>query len=131
MLSFPRTAVAGGESGIGSEQVGLSSIAHAVGADMKTRLVVVWMALLLCATVAAQQSGGGRGGSPAIPGQNPNGMRVYLRGGLKTHGPGKHDYPQFLADWSKVLTEHGAVVDGSYHAPTAQGAGKDRCRRHL
>jgi type 1 glutamine amidotransferase len=57
---------------------------------------------------------------PPIQGQNVNGMRVYLRAGLKTHGAGQHDYPQFLADWSKVLTEHGAVVDGSYHAPSAQ-----------
>jgi type 1 glutamine amidotransferase len=55
--------------------------------------------------------------APKIPGQNPNGMRVYLRGGLKTHWPGAHDYPQFIADWSKVLTEHGAIVDGSFHAP--------------
>jgi type 1 glutamine amidotransferase len=45
---------------------------------------------------------------------------VYLRAGLKTHGPGQHDYPQFLADWSKLLTEHGAVVNGSLHAPLAQ-----------
>ena len=50
---------------------------------------------------------------PTIPGQNPNSMQVYLRAGLKTHGPGDHDYRQFLADWSKLLTEHGAVVDGS------------------
>jgi type 1 glutamine amidotransferase len=55
--------------------------------------------------------------APAIPGQNPVGIHVYLRAGLKTHPPGQHDYPQFLADWSKVLTEHGAVVDGSYHSP--------------
>jgi Trehalose utilisation len=52
-------------------------------------------------------------------GQNPNGMHVYIRAGLKTHGPGLHDYPQFLADWSKILTDHGAVVDGSLHAPSA------------
>ncbi len=58
--------------------------------------------------------------APAIPGQNINGMRIYIRSGLKSHGEGSHDYPQFLADWSKVLTEHGAVVDGSYHAPTAE-----------
>src|SRR5512134_146299 len=45
-------------------------------------------------------------------------MHVYLRAGLKTHGPGAHDYPQFLADWSKILTERGAIVDGSYHFPT-------------
>jgi type 1 glutamine amidotransferase len=52
-------------------------------------------------------------------GQNPNGMHIYIRAGLKTHGPGLHDYPQFLADWSKILTDHGAVVDGSLHAPSA------------
>jgi hypothetical protein len=46
-------------------------------------------------------------------------MRIYIRAGLKSHGPGQHDYPQYLADWSKVLTEHGAVVDGSFHSPTA------------
>ena len=46
-------------------------------------------------------------------------MHVYIRSGLKTHGPGQHDYPQFLADWSKILTERGAIVDGSLHAPTA------------
>ena len=51
--------------------------------------------------------------------QNPKGMHIYLRAGLKTHGPGLHDYPQFLADWSKILTDHGAVVDGSLHAPSA------------
>ena len=61
----------------------------------------------------------GRVTAPPIPGQNPTGMRIYLRAGLKTHGPGKHDYPQFLADWSKLLTAHGAVVDGSLHAPSA------------
>jgi type 1 glutamine amidotransferase len=57
--------------------------------------------------------------APRIPGQNPDGVRVYLWGGLKTHGPGQHDYPQFLADWSKLLTEHGAVVDGALHPPAA------------
>jgi type 1 glutamine amidotransferase len=59
---------------------------------------------------------------PAAPkpwNQNPNGMRVYLQAGLKTHQAGQHDYPQFLADWSKILTDHGAIVDGSLHAPSA------------
>ena len=63
-------------------------------------------------------------GPPRIPGQNPNGIQVYLRAGLKTHGPGLHDYPQFLADWSKFLTEHGAVVTGSLHAPLAEELSK-------
>ncbi len=46
-------------------------------------------------------------------------MHVYLWAGLKSHLPGQHDYPQFLADWSKLLTEHGAVVDGALHAPSS------------
>src|SRR5690242_13937727 len=57
--------------------------------------------------------------APRPPGQNPNGMHVYIWAGLKSHGPGQHDYPQFLADWSKLLTEHGAVVTGALHGPTA------------
>ena len=55
--------------------------------------------------------------STTTPGLAP--MRIYIRGGLKTHGPGQHDYPQYLADWSKVLTERGAIVDGSLHFPSA------------
>jgi type 1 glutamine amidotransferase len=56
--------------------------------------------------------------APPSQGQNRNGMHVYLWGGLKSHGVGQHDYPQFLADWSKLLTEHGAVVDGALHMPS-------------
>ena len=59
------------------------------------------------------------GNVPRTPGQNPNGMHVYIWGGLKSHGPGQHDYPQFLADWSKLLTEHGAIVGGSLQFPNA------------
>ncbi len=66
------------------------------------------LAFLAAGSAVAQQA-------PA----NVNGIHVYIWSGLKTHGPGQHDYPQFLADWSKVLTEHGAVVDGSLHVPTA------------
>jgi type 1 glutamine amidotransferase len=59
-------------------------------------------------------------GTPRIPGQNLNGMRVFLWAGLKTHAPGLHDYPQFLADWSKLLTERGAVVNGALRAPSRE-----------
>jgi type 1 glutamine amidotransferase len=72
--------------------------------------------LLSIAGALAQQA---LPGVPNVPGQNRNGLRVYLWGGLKTHGPGQHDYPQFVADWSKLLTEHGAVVNGALHAPGA------------
>jgi type 1 glutamine amidotransferase len=46
-------------------------------------------------------------------------MHIFLWAGLKSHGLGQHDYPQFLADWSKLLTEHGAVVDGALHTPSS------------
>jgi type 1 glutamine amidotransferase len=68
---------------------------------------------------ALAQRGGDPQRVPSAPGQNPNGMHIYIWAGLKSHAVGLHDYPQFLADWSKLLTEHGAVVDGSLHGPSA------------
>jgi type 1 glutamine amidotransferase len=46
-------------------------------------------------------------------------MNLSIWAGLKSHGAGQHDYPQFLADWSKILTEHGAVVNGALHQPSS------------
>jgi type 1 glutamine amidotransferase len=105
---------------------------------MKNRLAqLVGMFTLIAVTLSAQQPGapaagaapgqgqgrgGGRGANanaaPAVT--NPNGVRIFIRAGLKSHAEGQHDYPQFLADWSKVLTERGARVDGGLHMPTAQ-----------
>ena len=62
--------------------------------------------------------------APRVPGQNPNGMRVFLWTGLKTHEAGQHDYPQFLADWSKLLTQRGAVVSGALRAPSTEDLAK-------
>src|SRR5882724_4378037 len=75
--------------------------------------------LLILPLLACAQAGGRPSGVPLPPGQNPNGMHVYIWTGLKSHGEGLHDYPQFLGDWSKILTQHGAVVDGALHAPRA------------
>ena len=61
---------------------------------------------------------GGGGGAPQVA--NPNGIRVFIHAGLKSHAEGQHDYPQFLADWSKIFTERGARVDGALHFPTAK-----------
>lgn len=47
-------------------------------------------------------------------------MRVFLWTGLKTHAVGQHDYPQFLADWSKLLTDRGAVVNGALRPPSRE-----------
>ena len=69
----------------------------------------------------AQVPGGGPGASGGRGGgQARNGMHIYIYAGLKSHGEGQHDYPQFLADWSKVLTDHGAIVDGALHPPSAE-----------
>jgi type 1 glutamine amidotransferase len=46
-------------------------------------------------------------------------MHVYIWAGLKTHSAGQHDYAQFLADWSLLLTQHGALVDGALHPPNS------------
>jgi type 1 glutamine amidotransferase len=78
--------------------------------------------LLAAAMLPASHAGGQAAPSSQAPhawGQNPSGTRIYIWAGLKSHWAGQHDYPQFLADWSKILTEHGAVVDGALHAPSA------------
>src|SRR5882672_1161634 len=46
-------------------------------------------------------------------------LRVFIRGGVKTHGPGQHDHPRFLTEWTRLLTERGAKVDGAMDFPTA------------
>ena len=61
--------------------------------------------------------GGGRGAQPAPPAPP---LRVLIYAGLKTHAAGQHDYPQFLADWSKILTERGAYVTGGLQFPSAR-----------
>jgi type 1 glutamine amidotransferase len=83
------------------------------------RNVLLAAALGISFLAVSAQQGQQSSDAPPVPGQNKAGMHVYIRAGLKSHGPGQHDYPQFLADWSKLLTAHGAVVDGSFHSPTA------------
>jgi type 1 glutamine amidotransferase len=74
---------------------------------------------LLMPQVKSQATITVHGSAPRPWDQNPDGMHIYIWAGLKSHLAGQHDYPQFLADWSKILTEHGAVVDGALHEPHA------------
>jgi len=49
-------------------------------------------------------------------------LRVFLRGGPKTHGPadnGQHDGPTFVKEWKPLLESRGARVDASLQFPTA------------
>ncbi len=47
-------------------------------------------------------------------------LRIFLRGGPKTHGPGQHDHPRFVAEWEPLLEARGAVVEGALRFPTAE-----------
>ncbi len=46
-------------------------------------------------------------------------LRVYIRSGPKSHGPGAHDHPRFLAEWVPLLNSRGAVASGGNTFPTA------------
>ena len=86
-------------------------------------LGALWLLLLAGTMPRDAWAQGGRGtglqGVPSPQGQNANGMHIFIWAGIKSHGEGQHDYPQFLADWSKILTDHGAVVDGALHSPSS------------
>ncbi|MEY2411281.1 MAG: hypothetical protein QOF48_3951, partial [Verrucomicrobiota bacterium] len=49
----------------------------------------------------------------------PEPLRVFLRCGPKTHGPGEHDGPTFLTNWTRLLTERGVVTSGAIAFPNA------------
>jgi type 1 glutamine amidotransferase len=50
-------------------------------------------------------------------------LRIFLRGGAKTHGPadnGVHDHPGWVREWTPLLESRGAKVVGSLEFPTAE-----------
>jgi len=67
-------------------------------------IALVPSALLVLASLA----GGPAAGEP---------LRVFLRAGPKTHGPGQHDHPRFLEEWTKLLSERGCTVRGALAFP--------------
>ena len=94
---------------------------------MKVR--VPWLAAVVALSVAGMSASQTSPARPAAPpaaasaqgaqSETPP-LRIYIHAGLKTHAEGQHDYPQFLADWSKLLTNRGAIVDGGLHFPSAR-----------
>ncbi len=108
---------------------------------MKIRMSLLAAASVLAgATMIAQQAAppttpaagapppAGRGGQGRVQGPQASPfstppVRVFIYAGLKTHAEGQHDYPQFLADWSKLLMNRNAVVDGGLHFPAAKELG--------
>jgi putative membrane-bound dehydrogenase-like protein len=45
-------------------------------------------------------------------------LRVFIRSGPKSHGPGAHDYPRFLKEWVPLLNARGARATGAEGFPT-------------
>ena len=47
-------------------------------------------------------------------------LRIFIRSGPKSHGPGAHDHPSFLRDWVPLLNERGAKATGGDDFPTKE-----------
>jgi putative membrane-bound dehydrogenase-like protein len=47
-------------------------------------------------------------------------LRVFIRAGKKSHGPGAHDFPQFLKEWVPMLNGRGTKCEGSLEFPTKE-----------
>ena len=77
------------------------------------KLCVTWLAVLAGAVLV-----------PVAGAQTP--LRIFIRASEKTHGGanGNHDYPAFLENWTKLLTEHGAAAAGAQRFPTAEELAK-------
>src|SRR5262245_4204074 len=73
---------------------------------MKLRIVLAAVVLALAATPGSAQ--------PDKP------LRVFILASEKTHGPGEHDYPRFLQDWTRLLNERGALATGAQRFPTRE-----------
>ncbi|MEO8481584.1 MAG: ThuA domain-containing protein [Acidobacteriota bacterium] len=87
---------------------------------MNARIVVAASFLAVAAGTLSAQQVPVPSAAPTVQAGDTRPIHIYIRSGLKSHGEGAHDYPQLSADWSKLLTDHGALVDGSYHFPSAQ-----------
>jgi uncharacterized protein len=76
------------------------------GSFMKTRLLLAFFAFALVVSTCA-----------ADP------LRIFLRGGPKTHGPagnGIHEHERWMHDWTKLLADRGAKVEGALKFPTGE-----------
>ncbi len=47
-------------------------------------------------------------------------LRVFIRGGKKSHGPNAHEHEKFLNDWKVLLAGRGMKTDGAMDWPTAE-----------
>jgi type 1 glutamine amidotransferase len=74
------------------------------------RRLMMWTGVIVVAAVVS------------LSAQQTTPLRVFLRGGPKTHGPagnGLHDAEVWVREWAPLLQSRGAVVDGATRFPTA------------
>ena len=45
-------------------------------------------------------------------------LRVFVRGGVKSHAPGAHEHARFLNDWKPLLAGRGITADGGMDLPS-------------
>ncbi len=50
--------------------------------------------------------------------QSDQPLRVYIRGGEKTHSAGQHDHPLFVLEWREMLRQRGIACEGSMLFPS-------------
>jgi type 1 glutamine amidotransferase len=77
------------------------------------------ISLLLAASTAAAILAGYAPARVAAQPDSP--LRIFLRGGPKTHGPagnGLHDHEVWVKEWTPLLGARGAKVDGGLQFPT-------------
>src|SRR5436190_8666975 len=88
------------------------------GNCMKTFLRIVFFATLIIVSIISKRH---VAADDTPPQQAP--LRIFLRGGPKTHGPannGLHDGPTWLKEWQPLLESRGAKVAGALRFPTAE-----------
>jgi type 1 glutamine amidotransferase len=102
-------------------KVSVSWVAGAIALSAIALPAITVSAIAVAASQPPPPQPSSQPSSPAAPAapMTSRPLRVYIQAGLKTHAEGQHDYPQFLADWSKLLTNRGAIVDGGLHFPSA------------
>ena len=81
-------------------------------------LLPLLLALTLTAAETPPQTGGPDPFPPSGPGSRP--LRVFVRSGPKSHGPGAHDHPAFLRDWVPLMNRNGMAATGGDAFPTAE-----------
>ncbi len=76
---------------------------------LRLPFAVLW-SLLIAAPMLLASSGG-----PPTDPDEP--LRIFVRAGPKTHGPGEHEHELFLAEWIPLLESRGARAEGALRFP--------------